>query len=87
VAYGGKVFTALYYTRNQAPGSPSGPWEEVGAQVVTAHGTFAAWTASWVYNGGETVASNGHLWKARFYSRNSTPAASLYGAWQDLGAY
>ena len=87
VAYKGKVYTALYYTRNQTPGEPNGPWEEVGAPVVTAHGTYPAWTASWVYNGGETVASNGHLWKARFYSRNVTPTASPYGAWQDLGAY
>jgi uncharacterized repeat protein (TIGR02543 family) len=86
VAYNGKVYKAMWYTRDQTPGDPNGPWEEVGQPVVTAQGTFASWTASWVYNGGETVVYNGHLYKARFYSRDLAPVASAYGAWQDLGA-
>lgn len=77
----------MWYTRNQVPGDPNGPWEQIGAPVVTAHGAVASWTASWVYNGGETVACHGRLYKARFYSRNLSPIASVYGAWQDLGAY
>lgn len=87
VAYKGKVYKALYYTRNKAPGDTNGPWEEVGQPVVTGHGTVSSWTASWIYNGGETVAYNGHLFKSRFYSRNLSPTASAFGAWQDLGAY
>jgi uncharacterized repeat protein (TIGR02543 family) len=87
VVYNGNVYKAMWYTRDQTPGDPNGPWEELGLPVVTAHGTYTSWTASWVYNGGETVAYNGHLYKARFYSRDLAPVASAYGAWQDLGAY
>jgi uncharacterized repeat protein (TIGR02543 family) len=87
VAYKGKVYKALWYTRNLTPGDPNGPWEEEGLPVVTSKGTFTSWTASWVYYGGETVAYNGHLFKARFYSVNQAPAGSAYGTWQDLGAY
>jgi uncharacterized repeat protein (TIGR02543 family) len=82
----GKVYVAAWYSRGEKPGSPSGSWEEQGAPVVTARGTYASWTASWIYSGGETVASGGHLWKAKYYSRNSAPSARN-GAWQDLGAY
>jgi uncharacterized repeat protein (TIGR02543 family) len=87
VVYNGKVYKATWYSRDTIPGDPSGPWEEIGLPVVTSKGTFTSWTASWIYNGGETVAYNGHLWKARFYSLNLTPTASAYGAWQDLGTY
>ncbi|HEY4267953.1 MAG TPA: InlB B-repeat-containing protein [Galbitalea sp.] len=87
VVYNGKVYEATWYSRNTVPGAPSGPWEEIGLPVVTSKGTFTSWTTSWIYNGGETVAYNGHLWKARFYSLNLVPTASAYGAWQDLGAY
>jgi chitodextrinase len=52
--------------------------------VVTSRGTFPAWTASWIYTGGETVAYQGHLWKAKYYSRGTAPSARS-GAWQDLG--
>jgi uncharacterized repeat protein (TIGR02543 family) len=87
VVYKGNVYKAMWYTRNQVPGDPNGPWAEEGLPVVTGHGTFTTWTASWVYNAGDTVAYKGHLWKARFYSWNVAPSASPYGAWQDLGAY
>jgi uncharacterized repeat protein (TIGR02543 family) len=87
VVYNGKVYKATWYSRDTIPGDPSGPWEEIGLPVVTSKGTFTSWTASWIYNGGETVAYNGHLWKARFYSLNLAPSASAYGAWQDLGTY
>ena len=86
VVYKGNLYKALWYTRDETPGSTNGAWEEVGQPVVTAQGTFDTWTASWVYNGGETVAYNGHLWKAKYYSRDQAPSGVI-GAWQDLGAY
>ena len=87
VAYNGKVYKAMWYTRDEVPGSVNGSWEEVGQPVATSRGTFASWTASWIYNGGEIVVFNGHLWKARYYSRGQAPVASSYGTWQDLGTY
>ncbi|MFC4242544.1 InlB B-repeat-containing protein [Gryllotalpicola reticulitermitis] len=86
VAYNGALYKAAWYTRDSKPGDPDGAWEQIGAPVATDQGTFAAWTASWIYNGGETVAYNGHLYKAQWYSRNQTPGTAG-SAWQDLGAY
>ncbi|MFC4242975.1 InlB B-repeat-containing protein [Gryllotalpicola reticulitermitis] len=86
VAYGGALYKASYYTRDQTPGDPNGPWEQIGAPVVTSQGTFDSWTASWIYNGGETVAYKGHLYKAQYYTRDQAPGGSN-GPWKDLGAY
>ncbi|HEY0248040.1 MAG TPA: InlB B-repeat-containing protein [Gryllotalpicola sp.] len=86
VVYDGKLYRAAWYTRNEQPGDPNGAWEQIGEPVVTTKGAFGAWTASWIYNGGETVAYRGHLYTARWYSRNQAPGAAN-GPWQDLGAY
>ena len=88
VTYDGRVFEALWWTRGATPGSsPWGAWAEVGADVQTPSGTYQAWTSSWIYQGGEVVAHDGHLWKARWYTRNQEPGASWWGPWQDLGTY
>ncbi|WP_394552456.1 ExeM/NucH family extracellular endonuclease [Agromyces sp. MMS24-JH15] len=87
VTYQGKVYQAQWWTQGQVPGaSPYGAWAEVGTPVVTSKGTFLTWTNSWTYTGGETVAHNGHLWKAKWWTRNQAPG-DLWGPWQDLGAY
>ncbi len=87
VRHDGAVFTALWWTRDQRPGgTPWGPWAEVGAPVACAAGTDPAWTESWEYDGGETVAHDGHRWTARWYSRNQEPGSTPWGPWQDLGA-
>jgi len=59
---------------------------EQGALVPAAGANVRAWTASWVYTGGETVAYNGHTWKAKWWTRNQQPG-DPYGPWQDLGTY
>ena len=86
VAYDGKLYQAAWYTRDTKPGDPNGPWEQIGAPVVTPKGAFAAWTPSWIYNGGEKVAYQGRLYTAKWYTRNQAPGTAN-GAWQDLGAY
>lgn len=86
VSHDGAVFTALWWTRGQVPGaSPWGPWAEVGAPQVCAAGTYPAWTASAVYEGGETVVHDGHRWTAQWYSRNQAPSGTPWGPWRDLG--
>lgn len=87
VTYQGRVYEAKWWTRNEKPGaSPWGAWGEVGTPVVTSQGTFLTWTNSWTYTGGETVAYNGHLWKAKWWTQNQKPG-DIWGPWQDLGAY
>ncbi|WP_127793773.1 ExeM/NucH family extracellular endonuclease [Agromyces sp. LHK192] len=88
VAYQGALYKALWWTAWVKPdASPWGAWAELGAPVVTDEGTFPAWTDSWIYTGGEVVAHDGHLWKAKWWTRNQEPGGSWWGPWQDLGAY
>jgi 5'-nucleotidase len=88
VVHEGKVYEAQWWVRGVAPDkNKNGSWMEVGADVTTPQGTFPAWTSSWVYTGGETVAHEGHLWKAAWWTRTQEPGASKWGPWQDLGAY
>lgn len=87
VSYDGAVYVALWWTRGDKPGkSAYGPWAEVGADVVCGDETYQAWTRSFVYTGGETVAHDGRLWEARWWTRNQEPGATPWGPWQDRGA-
>ncbi|MFI0720308.1 carbohydrate-binding protein [Streptomyces sp. NPDC021224] len=49
--------------------------------------TAAQWSASAVYTGGNEVAHNGHLWKAKWWTTNEEPGTTgEWGVWQDEGA-
>lgn len=86
VSHDGAVYVAQWWTKGQEPGaSPWGPWSEVGADVTCESGTASAWTTSWIYTGGETVAHDGRLWEAKWWTRNQEPGAP-WGPWQDAGA-
>jgi len=85
VSHDGAVYVAQWWTRGEEPGrSPWGAWSEVGADVVCSGQTYQAWTDSWIYTGGETVAYNGHLWKASWWTRNQVPGTP-WGPWQKVG--
>ena len=87
VLYGGNAFTAQWYTKNEVPGaSPWSSWEHIGEPVATSFGPVAAWTPSWVYDRGDKVAYNGHVWQAQWWSRNEQPGLAN-GPWKDLGTY
>ena len=87
VSYDGAAFVAGWWTRGEVPGSTAtGAWQEIGAAIPAAGEDVREWTASWVYTGGETVAHDGHVWKARWWTRNQQPG-DPHGPWQDLGAY
>ena len=87
VSFGGAVYVAQWWTRNERPGSTAtGSWMEQGAFVPEAGMGVRAWTSSWVYTGGQTVAHDGHLWKAAWWTRNQEPGTA-FGPWQDLGTY
>ncbi|WP_125774688.1 endo-1,4-beta-xylanase [Antribacter gilvus] len=86
VQYEGAIFEALWWTRNQVPGTPWGPWAEVGDEVVCTSGTHAEWTSTWIYEKGDTAVHDGHVWTAKWHSRTQEPGASSKGSpWKDLG--
>jgi chitodextrinase len=86
VTSNGVVYVAQWWTREKPGSTSTGSWMAQGVLVPAAGAGVRTWTSSWVYTGGETVAYNGHTWKAKWWTRNQVPGAAK-GAWQDLGAY
>lgn len=86
VSHEGAVFVARWWTQGQTPGEPTGAWAEVGTPIPAAGDGVRAWTASWVYTGGEVVAYEGHAWRAKWWTRNNEPGDAS-GPWEDLGRY
>ncbi len=83
VVYQGRRFTALWYTRGQAPGGVGGPWSEIVAPSVP--GGIPAWSAATVYYGGEKVTYQSHTYQAQWYSAGVTPNPfAQYAAWKLL---
>ncbi len=80
VAYQGRTFKALWWTRGQTPGGSGGPWSEVVAPA--APGATPAWSAATVYRGGEKVTYQGAIYQAQWYSVGTTPSPAPYGPWK-----
>lgn len=79
VTYNGKVYLATYWTQNDKPGDPNGPWQEI---ATNPDGT-AVWTASRIFNKGDVVTYDGKTWQAQWYTRNQTPGDPK-GPWQEI---
>ena len=79
VTSNGSLWQASWWTQNQLPGDPYGPWQEI---ATTADGTIV-WTASRIFLGGEVVVFGAHTYKAKWWTRNQTPG-DPYGPWQLL---
>ncbi|HEX3588151.1 MAG TPA: ExeM/NucH family extracellular endonuclease [Pseudonocardiaceae bacterium] len=69
VTFQGSTYLAQYWTRNQTPGDPNGPWE----QIVTAPDGTAVWTASRIFNAGDVVLFQGQKYVAQWWTRNQQP--------------
>ncbi|GAA1848748.1 carbohydrate-binding protein [Asanoa iriomotensis] len=82
VVHDGKRWQALWWTRNQRPGDPNGPWAEIAP--VPADGSPAAWTASMPYDAGDRVTYEGKVYEAKWYSRNQRPG-DRNGPWKQIG--
>jgi len=80
VSYQGATFEALWWTRNQEPGNPWGPWQE----VATAPDGTAIWTPSRVFVRGDEVLHEGARYVARWWTRNQEPTASPWGPWRRI---
>ncbi|HEX4832417.1 MAG TPA: ExeM/NucH family extracellular endonuclease [Trebonia sp.] len=80
VTYQGSTWEAMWWTQNQAPGDPNGPWE----QIETAPDGTAAWAPSRVFTAGDVVVYQGKKYEAQWWTRNQVPGTP-YGPWQPLG--
>ncbi|GAA4170078.1 polysaccharide lyase family 8 super-sandwich domain-containing protein [Gryllotalpicola koreensis] len=69
VSFAGSTWLASWYTQNQKPGDPNGPWQET---LVTPGGT-AVWTASRIFQAGDTAVYQGREYLAKWYTRNQAP--------------
>ncbi|MFD0581259.1 carbohydrate-binding protein [Dactylosporangium darangshiense] len=79
VSYKGSTWQALWWTQNQAPGDPYGPWQEI---VVSADGT-AVWTPTRVFTSGDVVVYQGKKYVAKWWTRNQAPG-DPYGPWKPV---
>jgi hypothetical protein len=77
VTYQGATWQAMWWTQNQAPGDPNGPWE----QIATAADGTAIWTASRVFTAGDVVVYQGKKYVAQWWTRNQAPG-DPYGPWK-----
>ncbi|GAA2012717.1 sugar-binding protein [Microbacterium ulmi] len=77
VGYQGRQYLASWWTSNQKPGDPYGPWQE----IATLDDGSAVWTASRIFDAGDVVTYDGRTWTAKWWTRNQTPG-DPYGPWQ-----
>jgi chitodextrinase len=78
VSYQGTFWKALWWTRNEAPGSKkNGAWQE----WATADDGNAVWTATRVFNTGDKAWYQGKLYVAQWYSRGDVPGAKKNTPW------
>lgn len=79
VTHDGSLWVASWWTQNQEPGDPWGPWQEI---KTTEDGTII-WTPSRIFTGGEEVLYNGHMYRAKWWTRNQPPG-DPFGPWELL---
>jgi chitodextrinase len=79
VVHQDKRFRARWWTRNQPPGDPKGPWEEIAP--TPPDNSPAAWTPTTVYTAGDRVTYQGHVYEARWWTRNQPPG-DANGPWK-----
>ncbi|MBD3139860.1 LamG-like jellyroll fold domain-containing protein [Microbispora bryophytorum] len=80
VSYHGSVWHASWWTKNQTPGDPYGPWQEF---VTTADGT-AVWTPSRIFDSGDRADYQGVVYQAQWWTRNQKPG-DPNGPWKRVG--
>ncbi|MET7422627.1 ExeM/NucH family extracellular endonuclease [Dactylosporangium sp. NPDC005555] len=79
VFYQGSVWQATWWTQNQKPGDPYGPWQ----QISTAPDGTAIWTASRIFTTGDVVLYQGKKYEAKWWTRNQAPG-DQWGPWKLL---
>ena len=69
VTYDGSIWEASWWTHNQVPGDPNGPWQERS----TAGGDTVLWTATRTFDTGDVVLYGGRMYTAKWWTRDQTP--------------
>jgi chitodextrinase len=80
VTYQGSTWQAMWWTQDQKPGDPYGPWE----QMETAPDGTAVWTPSRVFTAGDVVVYQGKRYTAQWWTRDQAPGQP-YGPWKPVG--
>ena len=80
VSYDGSIWEAQWWTKNQKPGDPYGPWE----QLATAPDGTALWTPSRVFNARDVAEYQGAKYIAKWWTRDQKPG-DKNGPWQRQG--
>ncbi|MFJ6651882.1 family 43 glycosylhydrolase [Microbacterium sp. NPDC091313] len=78
VVLNGGIWTASWWTQNQRPGDPYGPWQEMREQDGV-----AVWTASRIFTAGDVVLHAGARYAAQWWTRNQAPG-DPNGPWRLL---
>ncbi|MFD0789588.1 family 43 glycosylhydrolase [Microbacterium insulae] len=68
VLFADAIWLASWWTKNQKPGDPYGPWQEIREQAGV-----AVWTSSRIFNTGDVVIHNGNKYVAKWWTRNQAP--------------
>jgi enterochelin esterase-like enzyme len=79
ISHNGSTWVASWWTRNQVPGDPYGPWQEI---QIADDGT-AIWTPSRIFVAGDVVVHSGQRYEAKWWTRNQAPG-DPYGPWQPV---
>ncbi|MBO0913070.1 LamG-like jellyroll fold domain-containing protein [Streptomyces laculatispora] len=69
VTYQGTFYRAAWWTRNQKPGDPYGPWQE----IRTGEDGTPVWTASRIFLAGDIATHQGVTYRAKWWTRNQRP--------------
>lgn len=77
VSHDGSVWRAAWWTQNQEPGDPNGPWQE----IAEAEDGTAMWTPSRIFTAGDVVVHDGATFRAKWWTRNQEPG-DPNGPWQ-----
>ncbi len=95
VIYNGKYYQAQWWTQGETPGSSAwGAWKEIGDAADSTDSTEPAepempaentWSASAIYNSGDTVIYDGKTYRAQWWTQGEVPGSSAWGAWKVVG--
>lgn len=81
VTFAGHLWLATWWTKGQAPGHPTGPWQQI---ATTASGT-ALWTPTRIFMKGDVAVHHGTTYTAQWWTRNQQPDGTTRSPWQIKG--
>jgi len=62
------------------------PDDPIGDEPVNEEPAYPTWTSESVFNTGDRVIHNGHVFEAQWWTQNQEPGTSPWGAWMEIGA-